>query len=225
MDIFDNQKNVTNIDSFDCLDENNKPKKFDKEIMDLVFILDKSGSMYDLVDDTIGGFNSYIEKEKGKDEKILVTLVLFDTQYTVLYSRKPIGEVEKLTREQYSAGGCTALYDAIGRTIVSLDKEVDNKVLFVITTDGLENSSRKFSKDQVKELIQSHKWEFLFIGADIDSYAEASTLGIDEDHAANYERSAHGVSSLFSSVGNYRLRYARDEHTRGGSDWKEDGLD
>lgn len=225
MGIFNNQKNVTNVDSFDCLDENNKPKEFDKDVMDLVFILDKSGSMYDLVDDTIGGFNSYIEKEKGKDEKILVTLVLFDTEYTVLYSRKPIDEVGKLTREQYFVGGCTALYDAIGRTIVSLDREVNNKVLFVITTDGLENSSRKFSKNQVKELIQGHEWEFLFIGADIDSYAEALTLGIDEDHAANYQRSAHGVSSLFGSVRNYRYRYARDEHTRGGSDWKEDGLD
>ena len=99
MGIFNNQKNVTNVGSFDCLDENNKPKEFDNDVMDLVFILDKSGSMYDLVDDTIGGFNSYIEKEKEKDEKILVTLVLFDTKYTVLYSRKPIGEVEKLTDE------------------------------------------------------------------------------------------------------------------------------
>lgn len=226
MDLFNDQKNVTNVDSFDCLDENNKPKEFDETVMDLVFILDKSGSMCGAVEDTIGGFNSYIkkEREKAKDENILVTLILFDTEYIVLYSRKPIDEVEKLTREQYFASGCTALLDAIGRTIVSLDREVNNKVLFVITTDGLENASRKFSKDQVKELIQSHDWEFLFIGADIDSYAEAYTLGIDEDHAANYEKSSAGLGSLFSSVGNYRLRYARDEHTRGGSDWKE-GLD
>ena len=221
MGLFNDQKNVTNIDSFGCLDENNKPSEFDENVMDLVFILDKSGSMHDLVEDTIGGYNSYIEKEKAKDENILVTLVLFDTSYNVLYSRKPINEVEKLTREQYFASGCTALLDAIGRTIVSLDKEVNNKVLFVITTDGLENSSRRFTKDQVKELIQSHEWEFLFIGADIDSYSEACALGIDEHHAANYERSACGVGSLFNSVGNYRYRYARNEHTRSDSDWKE----
>jgi hypothetical protein len=224
MGLFNDQKNVRNVDSFDCLDENNKPKEFDENVMDLVFILDKSGSMIDLVDDTIGGFNSYIENEKETDENILVTLILFDTEYTVLYSRKPIDEVEKLTREQYFAGGCTALLDAIGRTIVSLDKEVNNKVLFVITTDGLENSSRRFSKSQVKELIQSHEWEFLFIGADIDSYAEARALGIDRNHAANYERSPRGVRGVFNSVNRYRCVYSKNRHTSEGSDWKEDGL-
>lgn len=223
MVLFD-EKNVTNIDSFDCLDEKNEVKEFDENVMDLVFILDKSGSMYELVDDTIGGFNSYIDKEKAKDENILVTLILFDTEYKVLYSRKPIDEVGKLTREHYSAGGCTALLDAIGRTIVSLEKEVNNKVLFVITTDGLENSSTKFTKSQVKELIQSQDWEFLFIGANIDSYAEAYTLGIDEEHAANYESSSRGVSALFDSVSAYRCAYSKDEHERG-VDWKKEGLD
>lgn len=221
MELFKEYKNVTNIDSFECLDENNNPKKEDE--MDLVFILDKSGSMYDLVDDTIGGFNSYIDKEKEKDEKILVTLVLFDTEYRMLYTRKPIGEVEKLTREQYYAGGCTALLDAIGKTITSLDNEVSGKVLFVITTDGLENSSKHFTKDKVKNLIESHDWEFLFIGADIDSYHEAFTLGIDENHAANYERSSRGLGGLFNSVGRYRSAYSRNEHRN--VDWKEDGLD
>lgn len=221
MGLFKEYKNVTNIDSFECLDENNNPKKEDE--MDLVFILDKSGSMYDLVDDTIGGFNSYIDKEKEKDEKILVTLVLFDTEYRMLYTRKPIGEVEKLTREQYYAGGCTALLDAIGKTITSLDNEVSGKVLFVITTDGLENSSKHFTKDKVKNLIESHDWEFLFIGADIDSYHEAFTLGIDENHAANYERSSRGLGGLFNSVGRYRSAYSRNEHRN--VDWKEDGLD
>ena len=222
MRIFNEEKNVTNIDSFDCLDKDNKPIESCEDAMDLVFILDKSGSMHDLVDDTIGGFNSYIEKEKSKDEKILVTTVLFDTEYNMLYFRKPIEEVEKLTREQYFASGCTALLDAIGRTITSFDGEISNKVLFVITTDGLENSSRKFSRSQIKELIQSLDWEFLFIGADIDSYAEAYTLGIDRNHAANYERSSRGVDSLFWSVNRYRCAYSRDEDI--GDDWK-DGLD
>lgn len=223
MGLFNENENVTNIDSFECLDEKNNPKKEDENVMDLVFILDKSGSMYDLVDDTIGGFNSYIDKEKEKGEKILVTLVLFDTEYRMLYTRKPIEEVERLTREQYYADGCTALLDAIGRTITSLDNEVSGKVLFVITTDGLENSSRHFTKAKVKHLIESHDWEFLFIGADIDSYHEAYTLGIDASHAANYERSAGGVSGLFSSVGRYRCAFSKNEHLD--VDWKGDGLD
>jgi hypothetical protein len=192
--------------------------------MDLIFILDKSGSMYDLVEDTIGGYNSYIERERKKGEKILVTLVLFDTEYKMLYSRKPIEEVEELTRRQYSADGYTALLDAIGRTIVSFEKEIDNKVLCVITTDGLENASKEFSKNQVKNLIESLDWEFLFIGANIDSYSEALTLGIDDDHTANYEASSRGVSALFDSVENYRDAYSKDEHT-GSMEWREIGLD
>jgi hypothetical protein len=223
MGLFKEHENVTNIDSFECLDENNNPKNEDENVMDLVFILDKSGSMCDLVEDTIGGYNSYIERERKKGEKILVTLVLFDTDYTMLYTRKPIEEVERLTREQYDAFGCTALLDAIGKTITSLDNEVSGKVLFVITTDGLENSSRHYTKDKVKKLIESHDWEFLFIGADIDSYHEAYTLGIDRNHAANYEKSAAGLGSLFGSVHNYRCAFSRDEHRN--VDWKEDGLD
>lgn len=224
MGLFNDQKNVTNIDSFDCLDENNKPKEFDENVMDLIFILDKSGSMCDAVEDTIGGFNSYIEKEKRSGENILVTLVLFDTGYWLLYSRKPIDEVQKLTREEYAAYGMTALYDAIGRTIVSLEKEVNNKVLFVITTDGLENASIKFNKSQVKTLIERNDWEFLFIGADIDSYAEALTLGIPENRAANYEKSSAGLGALFGSVHRYRCAFTRDEHNNEDNDWKE-GLD
>ena len=205
------------------MDENNKPKEFDESVMDLVFILDKSGSMAGAVEYTVDGFNSYIEKEKGSDENILVTLILFDTEYNVLYSRKPIEDVEKLTCEEYDPGGFTALYDAIGRTIVSLENEVNNKVLFVITTDGFENSSVEFTKSQVKGLIEKSDWEFLFIGADIDSYGEALTLSIDENHAANYEKSSAGLGSLFGSVRNYRISYSNDQDLDN-SDWK-DGLD
>lgn len=223
MGLFNNQKNVTNIDSFDCLDENNKPKEFDESVMDLVFILDKSGSMSGAVEYTIDGFNSYIEKEKGSDENILVTLVLFDSEYNLLYSRKPIEDVEKLTREEYYPQGFTALYDAIGRTIVSLENEVNNKVLFVITTDGHENSSVEFTESQIKGLIERSDWEFLFIGSNIDSYGEALTLGIDENHAANYEKSSAGLGSLFGSVRKYRISYSNDRDLDN-SDWK-DGLD
>lgn len=223
MGLFNENENVTNIDSFECLDENNKPKEFDESVMDMVFILDKSGSMSGAVEYTIDGFNSYIEKEKGSDENILVTLILFDTEYEVLYSRKPIEDVEKLTREEYDPWGFTALYDAIGRTIVSLENEVNNKVLFVITTDGLENSSVEFTESQIKGLIERSDWEFLFIGANIDSYGEALTLGIDENHAANYEKSSAGLGSLFGSVRKYRISYSNDRDLDN-SDWK-DGLD
>lgn len=227
MGMFNEVKNVTNIDSFEKLDENNKPIKKDENVMDLVFLLDKSGSMWNLEDDTIGGFNSYIAKERQKEggAKILVTLVLFNDEYRILYSRKPIEEVKELTNEDYYTEGCTALLDAIGTTITSLDEEVSDKVLFVITTDGLENSSQKYNKAMVKELIESHKWEFLFIGADIDSYGEALTLGIDSDHAANFEKSSRGLGCMFDSVRSYRCAFEKgnEEITRGRG-WKE-GLD
>ena len=227
MGMFKEVKNVTNVDSFEKLDENNKPIEKVENVMDLVFILDKSGSMWNLEEDTIGGFNSFIAKERKKEakHKILVTLVLFNDEYRILYSRKPIEEVKELTDEDYFTDGCTALLDAIGTTITSLDKEVSDKVLFVITTDGLENASTKYSKSMVKELIESHDWEFLFIGADIDSYSEAMSLGIDSDHAANYEKSSAGLGSLFGSVSRYRCAYDRgDEEVTRGSLWK-DGLD
>ena len=141
--LFSKEKNVTNVKSFASLDENNKP--IQENAMDLVFILDKSGSMWDVVEDTIGGFNSFIERERKNDIKTYVTLVLFDDEYRILYTRKPIEEVEELTCEQYFASGCTALLDAVGTTIESLDGEVAKKVMFVITTDGLENASTKYS--------------------------------------------------------------------------------
>ena len=165
-----------------------------------------------MVRDTIGGFNSFIEREREKNPNTHVTLVLFDTEYNVLYTRKPIAEVEELTKNEYYADGCTALLDAIGTTINRLDRQVNNDVLFVITTDGLENSSREFSKSDIKNMIANHNWEFLFIGADIDSYGEALTLGIDESHAANYEKTSAGLGALFDSVGD-----AHEEISRGGS--------
>ena len=219
--LFSEEENVTNVKSFDSMDENNKPKA-PEDAMDLVFILDKSGSMWNVVEDTIGGFNSFIERERAKDIKTYVTLVLFDDEYRILYTRKPLEEVEELTDEDYFASGCTALLDAVGTTIQSLDGEVAKKVMFVITTDGLENASTKYSKADVKSLIQSHDWEFLFIGADIDAYGEALTLGIDESRAANYEKSSAGLGSLFGSVSRFRCAYDKgddDEMERG---WKED---
>lgn len=208
-------KNVKTVKSFNSLNEKNEVE------MDLVFVLDKSGSMFDVVEDTIGGFNSFIRREKENGKNTCVTLVLFDDEYHILYTRKPIDEVEELTEKEYFASGCTALLDAVGRTILSIDGEVSNKVMFVITTDGLENSSREFSRSDIKKLIESHNWEFLFIGADIDSYSEAFTLGIDRNHTANYKKSSEGLGALFGSVSRFRCAYSEDEKVRGAS-WKRD---
>lgn len=209
-------KNVTTVNSFNSLNDNSDVD------MDLVFVLDKSGSMWDVEKDTIGGFNSFIRREKQSGKKTRVTLVLFDDEYHILYTRKPIDEVSELTDKEYFASGCTALLDAIGRTILSLDGEVAKKVMFVITTDGLENASREFKRKDIKKLIESHDWEFLFIGADIDSYSEAQTLGITGNRTANYEKSSAGLGSLFSSVSRFRFAYDTNSNEEMDNGWKED---
>lgn len=168
--------------------------------LDLVFLIDRSGSMHGSETDTIGGFNSFIEKQKEKDFDVNVTVILFDNQYEVLYKRKDIGDVTKLTSEEYFVRGSTALLDAIGRTITTLDREVSDKVLFVIMTDGMENASVEFSKSQIRDMIDSRSWEFIFIGADIDSYAEAAKIGIRKSRTANYRKSNEGVERLYDSV-------------------------
>ena len=209
------ERNVKSSES----DGNSKAKE-DK--MDLVFILDKSGSMWTAAEYTIKGFNSFIERERKNDIPTYVTLVLFDDEIRTSYVRKPIEEVERLTDTQYFAGGCTALLDAVGTAIESLDGEVSNNVMFVITTDGVENSSTKYSKEDVKKLIESHDWEFLFTGADIDSYSEAMALGIDENRAANYEKSRVGLNNLFSSLSRFRSAYYNEDKDEMGRGWKED---
>lgn len=168
--------------------------------LDLIFLIDRSGSMYGSEDDTIGGFNSFIEKERKNEFNTNVTAILFDHEYEMLYKRKSINDVNLLTREEYYVRGSTALLDAIGKTIISLDKEIDNKVLFVIMTDGMENSSVEFSKAQITNMINNHNWEFIFIGADIDSYAEAGHIGIRKSRVANYRKSAEGIERAFTSV-------------------------
>ena len=216
MGLFGEMKNVTTVKSFSSLEKN---KNVD---MDLVFVLDKSGSMWNVVDDTIGGFNSFIKREKENGKNTRVTLVLFDDEYHILYTRKPIDDVEELTSEEYFASGCTALLDAVGRTILSLEGEVADKVMFVITTDGLENSSVEFSRADVKKLIETHDWEFLFIGADIDSYSEAATLGIRSSRTANYEKSEAGLGSLFGSVSRFRCAFDSGDEEEMERGWKED---
>ena len=168
--------------------------------MDVVFLLDRSGSMSGMEEDTIGGYNSYLKSLKGSNIK--VTTILFDDQYEVLSDRCPLEKMSELNRDTYYVRGCTALLDAIGKSINNLERKNPNKVLFVITTDGLENASREFNKDKIKELIKKHHaWEFMYIGADIDSYSEGESIGIKRSNIANYEKSDKGMSKLFKSVG------------------------
>ena len=188
--------------------------------LDLIFLIDRSGSMHGSENDTIGGFNSFIEKEKAKDFETKVTTILFDNKYEVLYKRRDINEVGELTSDEYFVRGSTALFDAIGRTITSLDKEISNKALFVIMTDGMENSSVEFSKSQIKSMIESHSWEFIFIGADIDSYAEAAKIGIRKSRTANYAKSRDGIERAYMSVEN-ATRCLRDNIDMDDGNWKK----
>ncbi len=179
-----------------------KTKETIKE-MDVVFLLDRSGSMMDNVTDTIGGYNSYLDKQRKNSYNTKITTILFDNEYQVLHDRKDIKDVKNLTEKEYFVRGSTALLDAIGLTITNLDKKVGkNKVLFVITTDGLENSSREYTKEKVKALISKHPtWEFLYIGANIDSYSEGLSLGIKKNNISNYQKTEKGTRSLFKAVG------------------------
>ncbi|WP_292796936.1 vWA domain-containing protein [Methanobrevibacter sp.] len=190
------------------------------EDMDIIFLLDRSGSMYGSENDTIGGFNSFIEKEKIEESNARVTTILFDHGYEVLYKRKNLYDVEELTRNEYYVRGSTSLLDAIGKTIVTMDREVSDKVLFVITTDGYENSSVEFTKSQIKNLIKNHKWEFIFLGADIDSYAEASGIGIRKNNIANYRKTSDGVRNMYTSVTKASRMYRESEMLD--ASWKED---
>lgn len=176
-----------------------------ENLVELVFILDKSGSMSGLEKDTIGGFNSLIEKQKLESGEAIVSLVLFDSKINIVNDRVNLKEVKPLTDKEYTPSGCTALLDAVGmsinriRNVQSNLKEEDrpSRTLFVITTDGYENSSREYTYSVIKKLIdlvkEKEKFEFLFLGANIDSAEEAEKLGIDKDYSVNYINDAKGL--------------------------------
>lgn len=183
-----------------------------KSTTELVFLLDRSGSMSGLESDTIGGFNDMIAKQGNKDGTCRVTTVLFNHRQMTLHDQKDIHTIKPLSGYDYSVRGSTALLDALGETInkiTSLHGRMDadqkpNKVLFVITTDGLENSSREYAYEQIQSLIEdkrrNHGWEFLFLGANIDAVGEATRLGIDKTKAAAYHPDKKGTRMNYQSL-------------------------
>ncbi len=183
-----------------------------KNLTEMVFILDKSGSMAGLETDTIGGFNSMIERQKMAEGEALVSLVLFSNESTVVYDRVDLNRIEPLTRRQYFVGGCTALIDAIGGAIHHIgnvhkyarEEDRPEHTVFVITTDGLENASHRYTSSEVKAMVEREKklygWEFLFLGANIDAVETASRFGITEDRAVNYHSDAQGTALNYAQV-------------------------
>lgn len=202
-----------------------------KNLTELVFILDRSGSMTGLESDTIGGYNAMLEKQKKEVGEAFVTTILFDDDYEILHNRVNIKRVKPITDREYYVRGMTALLDAVGKTInktvkaiiKSDEEEQPSNVMFVIITDGMENASREYSYDKIKQMIEHEKkkysWEFIFLGANIDAIATAAKFGIDEDKASNYHADSLGTMLNFESVSdavsNFRSGISIDKN------WKE----
>jgi len=183
-------------------------------ITELVFILDRSGSMAGLEADTIGGFNAMIEKQKKQDGKVYVSTVLFSNDSTVIHDRRDIRDIPSMTDRDYTVGGCTALIDAIGGAIHHIGnihkyarpEDVPEHTIFVITTDGMENASRRYSAGHVRQMIQKEQekygWEFLFLAANIDAAETAERIGIRRERSANYRATGVGTNALYACVSN-----------------------
>ena len=183
-----------------------------KNLTEIVFILDRSGSMAGLEDDTIGGFNAMIRKQKDEEGEAYVSTVLFDNYSEVIHDRVDIKMVQPMTRKDYYVRGCTALLDAVGKSIHHIgnvhkyarEEDRPEKTLFVITTDGMENASREYTYDRIRQMIQRQKekygWEFLFLGANIDAAKEAARFGITEDRAANYHADSVGTAVIYEAM-------------------------
>ena len=183
-----------------------------KNLTELVFILDRSGSMAGLEDDTIGGFNAMLEKQKGEPGEAVISTVLFDNRCEVIHDRMALERVPALTRKEYYVRGCTALLDAVGGAIHHIgnvhkyarEEDRPERTLFVITTDGMENASRRYDYPRVKAMIERQKekygWEFLFLGANIDAAREAARFGIHAENAVNYHADQMGTAVIYQAV-------------------------
>ena len=178
---------------------------------EIIFVIDASGSMSHLVGDTIGGFNGFIESQKAIEGKAKLTTVLFDHTWRILHDGVDIHEIKPMTTADYVAGGMTAMLDAIGEVINrvqdrhdELGNEKPDNVLFVITTDGEENSSRKFKKSDIEKMIKhqtnGHGWKFMFLGANMDAVKEAESIGINRNNSVNYNYTSKGVDAVYTTI-------------------------
>ena len=203
-----------------------------KGLTEMVFILDRSGSMGGLEADTVGGFNAMIRKQKGAEGSALVTTVIFNDKVRILHDRMELTQVPLMTERDYSVGGCTALLDAVGGTIHHIAKihrysrpeDVPEHTVFVITTDGMENASCQYSAEEVRQMIEKEKtrygWEFLFLGANIDAVGTAGRLGIGADRAANYNADGEGTRLNYEVLGQALSRLRSSAPL--GAEWKRD---
>ena len=197
------------------------------ERIELVLVLDKSGSMQGLESDTIGGFNSMIKKQKALDVPVRVTAVLFNDKTDVLYESRSIHSVHALTEKEYEVGGTTALLDAVGSTILKVDQKGDikkgTKVIFVIITDGMENASREFTKTKVKQMIsdkqEKYGWDFIYLGANIDAVEEADAIGVQRSNAVTYRNTESGVRANYDAVSAY-VKEAAEMGAVASSKWR-----
>ena len=183
-----------------------------KNLTEIVFILDRSGSMAGLEDDTIGGFNAMVRKQQAEPGEAYVSTVLFDNHTEVIHDRVDIRKIRPMTRKDYYVRGCTALLDAVGKAIHHIgnvhkyarEEDRPEKTIFVITTDGMENASREYTYERVRKMIQheqeTYGWEFLFLGANIDAAKEAARFGITADRAANYHADHQGTAVIYEAM-------------------------
>ena len=201
-------------------------------ITELVFILDRSGSMAGLESDTIGGFNSLIEKQKKQDGECFVSTVLFDNESEVLHDRLKLCDIPKMTDEDYTVRGCTALIDALGGAIHHIGnihkyarpEDVPEHTIFIITTDGMENASNRYSAVRVKEMIEcrreEYNWEFIFLAANIDAVETAENIGIKRERAVNYNRDCAGIQVTYEAMSE-AITAMRCSHTLDAGEWRK----
>ena len=204
-----------------------------KGLTELVMILDRSGSMCGLEEDTIGGYNSMLKKQGEQEGEVLVSTILFNNDQEVLHDRVPLSEIEPITEKEYTAAGCTALLDALGGAIHHIGnvhkyarkEDVPEKTIFVITTDGLENASCIYSYDKVKSMVEKEKeqygWEFLFLGANMDAIQVAGRIGIKEDRAASFVNDAESTRLNYDVVGE-TVCFMRSSDKPVSASWKSD---
>ncbi len=202
-----------------------------KNLTEMVFILDRSGSMAGLEGDTIGGFNGLIEKQKKLEGECYISTVLFDDRNEVVHDRVKINEIKPMTDNEYYVRGCTALLDAMGDAIHHIgnvhkyarEEDVPEKTVFVITTDGMENASKRYDADKIKKMIERQKekygWEFIFLGANIDAVTTASRYGICEDRAVTFTNDSRGIETNYEAVGDFMCCFRRSAPVT--SSWKK----